>query len=356
MRFYLILLAMTLLAMPAGAQSIPADASAAVILAYYRVGEDEYPASNLRIEQFTEQMQELSNSSYHVMPLKDIVAALATHQPLPPRTIAITFEGGYKSLLKHALPVLQQHNFPFTVFYAGDMAGAESEQYLGWNDLKTLKQNKIADFGLLPANASAMAGQSEKIILESLNRARVQEREKLGLQSTLFSYALGQYDIAYRDLIKAQGFNAAFGLQSGVAYAGADMFTLPRFTMTENYGDLERFRMVVNALPLPVTGLEPENPVLKEPKPLIGFSIDEHLKEKIKSLSCYITGESNPQQEVVGETRIELRLSAPLLEDRNRINCTIPVTGEEGRFRWFGMMLFNTQDAVLDSAEETLEP
>lgn len=324
------------------AQAIPADGSAAVVLAYQRIGEDQYPGSNLRIEQFAEQINELADGSYTVLPLPEIISALKEGRKLPDRTIAITFEGAYKSLLQNAVPLLNEKNLPFTVFYASSQADGNSQQYMNWNDLKNLRQNKNVTLGLLPAHYSHFFGQDRTALLAGLNQARMREREMLGINSTLFSYPYGEYDPSYRALIAEQGFSAAFGLHSGVAYAGTDLFTLPRFTMTESFGDIERFEMVVNALPLPVDHIEPENPILQDTKPLIGFSIDENLKDQAARLACFISGQTDLRTEIVSDTRIELRLSDPLLEERNRINCTLPVV-ENGdrRWRWFGMVLMN---------------
>lgn len=349
-RFFIILLAALLAALPARAQSIPADKSAAVILAYYRIGEDAYPGSNLRVEQFREQMKELSSPAYHVLPLPDILAAWKEGRALPDRTVAITFEGGYQSFLQNALPVLTEFNFPFTVFFAPESAEGRSDQYMSWNDLKNLSQNKLASLGLLPSAGTP---------LEGVNRAKTRAREELGAPPVLFSYPYGEYDSAYKSLIKEQGFAAAFGLQSGVVWAGADMYALPRFTMTESYGDLDRFRMVVNALPLPARDVQPESPVLKEASPLIGFSLDDSLKDRAGALSCFISGDPNLKTETLGDARVELRLSGPLLEERARVNCTIPVAAEgedSARWRWFGMMLVNAVDAVEDEESETAQP
>ena len=56
-----------------------------------------------------------------VVPLADALDA-----PLPPGkpVVAITFDDGYRSVREHALPILEQHGFPATMFvptaYVGD--------------------------------------------------------------------------------------------------------------------------------------------------------------------------------------------------------------------------------------------
>jgi peptidoglycan/xylan/chitin deacetylase (PgdA/CDA1 family) len=102
-----------------------------------------------------------------------------------------------------------------------------------------------------------------------------------------FAYPFGEYSLAYKQIVERQGFMAAFGQQSGVAYAGADMFALPRFSMTTPYGDIERFRMTAMALPLPAFDVSPPDPYIKNNNPEIGFTIDEGLKNQVKAMSCF---------------------------------------------------------------------
>jgi peptidoglycan/xylan/chitin deacetylase (PgdA/CDA1 family) len=338
---------------PAAYANEESTTGSAVILAYHRIGEDEYPASNLRIEQFKEHLHELTTGPYKVMPLPDIIAAIKTKQPLPPGAIAITFEGAYKSVLENAVPLLMEKNIPFTVFYSASLADNPSSQYMEWSDLKRLESSQNVTLGLLPASYTRLTDAPRDEILADLNKARARHREKFGGNATLFSYPFGEYDLAYRNLIEEQQFDAAFGLQSGVAYNGSDMYTLPRFTMTEPYGDTERFLLVANALPLPVSNVEPADPYLKSSIANIGFSVDEALAKDLTSLSCFVSGQNDVSMEIVGGRRVELRPAEELEDERIRVNCTMPVAslGENPRWRWFGMMLVNKNGASPELAE-----
>src|SRR6185436_8231328 len=133
---------------------------------------------------------------------------------------------------------------------------------------------KLVTIGLHPSSYGLLDGAAPDEMKRQINNARTQLREKLGIEAKLFAYPSGQISSAYRDVVAAAGFDAACGQQSGVAYAGSDLYTLPRFVMTESYGDLDRFRMTVNALPLPVTDVEPKDPHLATLKPVIGFTLD----------------------------------------------------------------------------------
>ena len=343
---------------PAKAQSIPEDSTSAVILAYHRIGEDAYPETNLRIEQFAEQVQELVNGNYNIIPLPDLINALKNDTKLPANTVSITFEGAYRSALENAAPILLEHKVPFTIFYASDLADTNSQQYMSWQDLKKMENTKLVTFGLLPAAYVRLSESSTEDILSELNKARSKHRENLTSEPLLFSYPFGEYSEIYKNLIKEQGFLAAFGLQSGVAYAAEDLFSLPRFSITESYGDISRFQMIAQALPLPVTDVEPAYSFLNDNSPAIGFTLPDSLKESSDKLSCFASGVPEVSTEIIGDRRVELRLSAPLQEERSRINCTMPglqkALDETPSWRWYGMLLVHRSSEDINQEEPAL--
>ena len=51
----------------------------AVIFMYHRFGEDEYPSTSIKLEQFEAHLAELKSGAYNVIALSDIVKALEWH-------------------------------------------------------------------------------------------------------------------------------------------------------------------------------------------------------------------------------------------------------------------------------------
>ncbi len=319
---------------------IPEDKSSAVILSYGRVGEDERPDSNISIDQFKEHVDEILNGAYIVLPLEAIISHIQASQPLAPKTIAITFEGAYKSALKNAIPLLLEHNIPFTIFYAADNAAQTTDQYMTWKDLKSLSHHEEVSFGILPPAYDRLSEKSEEDIRSALNRALLTHRENFNKTPAFFSYPYGEYSQKYKDIIASYNFKAALTLNSGAISNKSDMNALPRFTITEQYGDLDRFDLITTALPLSVTDIEPPVPLLGSDAPQIGFSLPDDLKNEAQKLNCFISGQEKPDIDIIN-TRIEIRSKQAISDDRTRINCTLP--GPDDRWRWFGILLINPQ-------------
>lgn len=68
---------------------------------------------------------------FNVMPLHDALRALDEGR-LPPRTVCITFDDGYRSVHDLALPILKKFRLPATVFVTSGFIGAEAGNM--WND------------------------------------------------------------------------------------------------------------------------------------------------------------------------------------------------------------------------------
>lgn len=340
------------------AGTLETDSSSAVVLAYHRIGEDAYPDTNLRTEQFREHIKELTSGGYHIMGLPDIIAAIKNGDTLQTGTVAITFEGGYKSILRDAVPLLLEKNIPFTVFYAADQADGNLSEYLNWHDLESLHKHPGVTLGILPSAYVRLYESPRAEILHNLNSAQAAHQKHFGGKPRFFSYPFGEYSAAYKSIIAEREYDAAFGLHSGTVYPGADMQALPRFTMTEKYGDLERFRLVSRALAIPASDIEPADPLLDTDMPAIGFSVDHELADQLKGLACFVSGQKNISQEIVGDNRIEIRMAHPLDEERVRVNCTMPGPRDPDtdapRWRWLGMLLLNKPSVTTGSEQAAL--
>ena len=344
-----VIFASALLFSPHGFAAIPEDKGTAVIFVYQRIGEDSVPQGNISIDQFREHIEELKKGGYSVLPLTKIIDAVKNGDSLPPKTIGITFEGAYQATLANAVPLLDEAQMPFTVFFASDMLESDGAGRMTWAQIKTLKKDKLVSFGILPAAYEHMVTQSAEQNAALVNRAVARYREMLEEDPVFFAYPYGEFNAALKKQLAGYKFKAVFGQHSGVVYAGADFMALPRFTMTDEYGDFDRFMLTANALPLPVSDIVPEDTILAQNPPIIGFTVTQEINN-ISKLSCFASNLGKLPLTHIGGNRIEIRPVQPFADRRTRINCTLPnetvTPGVAPNWRWFGMLL------VLPAQEE----
>lgn len=315
----------------------PAFAGSAVAFMYHRFGEDQHPSTSIRMAQFEAHLREIRSGGYTVLPLADIVDAMAKGEPLPDRTLALTIDDAFRSVYTEAWPRLRALGLPFTLFVATDTIDERADG-LSWSQLREMRDAGVT-IGHHTASHAHLADLSSAAVQSELARANARFREELGAVPRLFAYPYGEYSARVRTLIEQAGFAAAFGQHSGVLHGGEDRFGLPRFALNERYGSLERFRLAANALPLPVENVLPQDPLITtENPPLFGFTLAAGVGP-LRGLGCYASSQPEPARiEQLGPQRFEVRLSQPLPYGRSRINCTAPAGS--GRWHWFGRQFY----------------
>ncbi len=314
-------------------------ADSAVVIVYHRFGEGTLPSTNIRLGQFEAQIRELKSGPYTVLPLPEIVKALKSGRPLPERTVGISIDDAYLSAYTQAWPRLREAGLPFTVFVATGPVDQKLENYMTWDQIR-----EMAAAGVTIGNHSVthlhMPTASATRNISEVDDAARRFEEELAVKPTLFSYPYGEASAPVEALARKKGFAAAFGQHSGVIDGGGNFFYLPRFALNETYGEIGRFRLLANALPLPVADATPEDPFIGKDAanpPTIGFTVTEKIAN-LDRITCFLSYEGAVAVEVLGGVRVEVRAKTPFPTGRTRLNCTLP--GPDGRWRWFGRQFY----------------
>jgi len=106
------------------------------ILTYHRITSPEHESFPLeagmyvRPETFSLHMKYLKDHA-HVVPLEELVESISSHLQIAPRTVAITFDDGWRDNYLQAFPVLHELELPATIFLATDFVGTNE---LFWTD------------------------------------------------------------------------------------------------------------------------------------------------------------------------------------------------------------------------------
>ncbi|PPR43197.1 MAG: hypothetical protein CFH21_00871, partial [Alphaproteobacteria bacterium MarineAlpha5_Bin11] len=150
----------------------------------------------------------------------------------------------------------------------------------------------------------------------------------------LFAYPFGETNQEIISVINDYSFIAAFGQHSGAMGNNSNFFYLPRFSLNERYGDIERVKFSANTKAIGVKDFIPTDPVLSENPPFIGFSLLN--KDLSNSLNCFIFDRKGAvdNEKMFFNERIEIRLKRKLSSGRVRMNCT--TQDSKGKWRWYG--------------------
>ncbi|MEP4377999.1 MAG: polysaccharide deacetylase family protein [Alphaproteobacteria bacterium] len=316
--------------------SVPASAAdSAVILMYHRFGENAFPSTNIRIAQLEAHIAELTSGPYTVMSVPDIVAAIREGRELPDRTVGITIDDGYRSIYTEAWPRFRRAGFPFTVFLSTDPIDRGFPDFMTWDQVRELQAAGVTISGHTSTHLHMAANSVERNETD-IAHSNTRFVDELGAVPKLFAYPFGEASSRVEQIVRAAGYTDAFGQHSGPLDASSGRYYMPRFALNEAFGDMDRFRLVANALPIPHSDMTPANPTLTQNPPIFGFTRTADAPQ-INGLACYAADQGQVSVEEIGP-RVEVRMNGLFPTGRARINCT--GLGRDGRWHWLGMLYY----------------
>lgn len=129
---------------------------------------------------------------------------------------------------------------------------------------------------------------------------------------------------------------------NAVVEPGTPHDAVPAFVVSHVAANSNRFKAILNARPLPVSGVTPGHRILESREhnpPAFGFSIPAGLDDRIGGLTCKASGNNRVSIERLGPYRIEVRLARRFSPGLHRIDCILPGSGARGnvRWRWYGV-------------------
>jgi|TARA_Y200000002_G_scaffold262307_1_gene217740 peptidoglycan/xylan/chitin deacetylase (PgdA/CDA1 family) len=300
-------------------------------LMYHRFNENKYPSTNIRMEIFEKQIQIIKNLNYNFYDPNIFVSDFDV--PKNKKEILITIDDGFKSFYNEAWPYLKKNKIPFILFISTQPVGKKG--YMDWDEIKEIEKFDFALIGHHSHTHEYLIDMSEADFIQDIETATKIFNKELGYIPEIFSYPFGEYSKYMKNYI-SKNFKVAFGQHSGVIDINKDKYELPRFPINEKYGDLKRFKSLINYMPLEYKTLKPEEKKLdianNPPRVIVEFFPEQ---KNIKDISCYSNdgGEWNKTNLNFQNNKLLINFDKKFLPRRGRINCSL---NDEGIWRWFG--------------------
>ena len=135
----------------------------------------------------------------------------------------------------------------------------------------------------------------------------------------------------------AKNFKYAFGRNSGLIDINKDKFELPRFPINENYGEIKRFKSIINSFPLEYNRLSPVEKKLisKNNPPKLNIEFFPNQKN-LENINCYSNEGDEWAKSKINITNniLTIDFREPFKPRRGRINCSL---NDKGKWRWLGI-------------------
>ena len=306
-----------------------------IALMYHRFNENKYPSTNIRNEIFLEHLDEINNSKFEFISFDKFSEIIKSK--MEKNYLLLTIDDGFESFYLNAWPVLKKRKIPFILFVSTREVG--NNGYMTWKQIKEIESSGLATIGNHSHTHEYLIDWEEKKIRDDLEKSIKIFEKELGYSPKLFSYPFGEYSTTLKKIVTDLNFEFAFGQHSGVIDSSKDFLELPRFPINEKYGELKRFKSIIQTLPFPYEKITPENRYIKgnENPPKVKIKFFKDLID-VKNITCY-SNEGNIWRKsdikFINENELEILLKEKFKSERGRINCSL--WAEKNRWRWLGI-------------------
>jgi peptidoglycan/xylan/chitin deacetylase (PgdA/CDA1 family) len=261
------------------------------VLCYHGVRPDDMPDGSIAFQYLHIRASEfeghcrLIRDTCNPISLDDWRAAAAGSRPLPPRPVLITFDDGYRSVFRHAAPMLSAYGLPAAVFVcSGPLADRrlfwfdeiaardgeaaverwKAQEYYRWraacaqtspvanddprapmtvDEVTALSMIKGIEIGGHTAWHPILARASRDSQREEIAQNLRAVAEWTGGPVRAFAYPNGRRGIDYNsdtmELLRESGIDAAFTTEPSFATADAGALERSRFLILDNVNDAE---------------------------------------------------------------------------------------------------------------------
>ena len=302
---------------------------------YHRFEENKYPSTNIRNKIFMEHLEEINNSDIEIIPFSKFDKII--NNTIDKNYILLTIDDAFESFYLNAWPILKNKNVPFILFVSTREIGKHG--YMTWGQIKEISKSNIVTIGNHSHSHEYLIDWNDEEIKSDLKTSIEIFKKELGYSPVIFSYPFGEYSTSLKKIVSDLNFKFAFGQHSGVIDSTKDFLELPRFPINEKYGEIKRFKSIIQTLPFPYEKITPENRYVKgnenPPKVKIKFFKD---LINIKNITCY-SNEGNIWRKsdikFINENELEILLKEKFKSERGRINCSLQEN--DNKWRWLGI-------------------
>ncbi len=199
------------------------------VLMYHRVGQ-AHNAWEARYaiapDVFAAHMHALQRKGFKAVTIDGLVSWLEGGPCLPVGAILVTFDDGFRGVRDHALPVLAQLGWPFTVFLVSDLIGRDDAwtraqnpagvtyPLLDADEILEMQQRGVS-FHSHTRSHPSLPKLDDAALADQLAGSRAQLSQLLGHEVRYLAYPFGHVDDHVEAATRAAGYRAAFSTQSG---------------------------------------------------------------------------------------------------------------------------------------------
>ena len=204
-------------------------------LFYHRIAADRDELA-VRPERFRAQMEFLAANGYRAVDIVEAAQLLEAGE-VPERTIALSFDDGFRDVADNALPVLRELGFSATVFVSTEVVDGRASfdwyrsqppPVLTWEEIVALDRAGTLRFEAHTLTHPHLTKITDEEARREIADSRHALGDRLGRPVAAFCYPAGLFGARDRKLVIEAGYRYAVSCEPGVNRPDSDLFALKR--------------------------------------------------------------------------------------------------------------------------------
>ena len=224
------------------------------ILMYHDIADRTAGGSRLGVppQDFAAQLGYLATNGFTTITAGGLAAALAAGDPLPARTVVLTFDDGFADFHEHALPLLSQYGFTATVFVTTGWVADAGHHSAGHRPGKMLAWSQVVEAAWAGIEIGAHSHGHPQLDQLGADRLRTELavsksllEDTLGARVPGLAYPFGYSSARVRLAVAEAGYSYACAVGNALPHPRRDGFALTRLTVRADL-DLDTFGRAVH--------------------------------------------------------------------------------------------------------------
>jgi peptidoglycan/xylan/chitin deacetylase (PgdA/CDA1 family) len=192
-------------------------------------------------EHFEQQLQYLRAQGYESITLYDLLLAVQTGVPLPPKPVVLTFDDGYRDSYTYAFPLLQRYGYTGAFFLNVAFIDNQYPEYLTWDQVQEMAAAGMDMEAHGYTHPNLCDCDMDALIFQILRpKEAIEARTHQAVR--FFCYPSGEYDERVIRVLHSANYWGAVTLISGVEQRSDSSFEWQRIRVRGDYDvqDLDR--------------------------------------------------------------------------------------------------------------------
>jgi peptidoglycan/xylan/chitin deacetylase (PgdA/CDA1 family) len=219
------------------------------VLVYHQFAEKSTNRMTVSREAFEAQMRLLRDKGYRVIPLEQLVAFTEYRAQIPEKSVVITIDDGWRTMYDIAFPILRKYGYPATLFVYTQLISGGAKT-LSWEQVREMAAqgldvqcHTVTHRNLALQQDGESAEQYFAAVQREIADATRLIEQKTGRRPTVLAYPYGETNGLAIELLRKQGYRAAFSV-----VREANPFFAPSFRLARSmiYGDFDLARFERN--------------------------------------------------------------------------------------------------------------